>query len=230
MQDFLPKSQTLGSAAAPDTDLPDFPDQFRRLFAHLKVNKALSWHIKHHPQGQGVPISDSVAFSDLKKYNWSRVQVRLLMSVAGTYTGFKDMSEYGICRLGKILADEGWQPRKDEKVVAEYQVSSSLCSELTAGLIAGAVQPRLVQLLLPAVQWEGVAEHLSRREGTRMAATEDHLPEPGDCGRKHQPAAGKWILLTLLIGRAAVRCSAARRTRTAPRRSSMTPTRSVAGC
>jgi tyrosyl-DNA phosphodiesterase-1 len=124
VQDFLPKGQTLGSAAAPDSALPDFPDQFRHLFAHLKVNKALAWHIKHHPQGKGVPISDDVAFSDFKKYDWSRVQVRLLMSVAGTYTGFKDMSEYGICRLGKILAEEGWQPRKDEKVVAEYQVSS----------------------------------------------------------------------------------------------------------
>ncbi|GMK53628.1 hypothetical protein CspeluHIS016_0102140 [Cutaneotrichosporon spelunceum] len=124
VQDFLPKGQALESAPAPDTALPDFPDQFRRLFAHLKVNKALTWHIKNHPRGQSVPISDDAAFSDFKKYNWSRVQVRLVMSVAGTYKGFTEMSEYGISRLGKILAEEGWQPRKDEKVVAEYQGSS----------------------------------------------------------------------------------------------------------
>lgn len=124
MQDFLPKGQRLGSAASNESNaLPDFPDQFRRLFAHLKIHKALSWHIRNHPMGKSLPISDDIAFDDFKKYNWSRVQVRLVMSVAGAYRGFKEMSEYGTCRLGKILADEGWQPRKDEKVVAEYQVS-----------------------------------------------------------------------------------------------------------
>ncbi|BEJ13832.1 hypothetical protein CspHIS471_0310060 [Cutaneotrichosporon sp. HIS471] len=124
VQDFLPKGQTLGSAPTPDTALPDFPDQFCRLFAHLKVNKALTWHIKNHPQGKNVPISDDLGFSNLKTYDWSRVQVRLVMSVAGTYSGFKDMPQYGICRLGNVLAEEGWQPRRDEKVVAEYQGSS----------------------------------------------------------------------------------------------------------
>ncbi|CAK9780729.1 unnamed protein product [Cutaneotrichosporon oleaginosum] len=124
IQDFLPKGQTLGSTTAPDPALPDFPDQFRHLFAHFKVYKALKWQIERHPRGKCIPISDSAHFEDFKKYDWSRVQVRLVMSIAGTHTGFKEMSKYGICRLGKILAEEGWHPRKDEKVVAEYQGSS----------------------------------------------------------------------------------------------------------
>lgn len=48
--------------------------------------------------------------------------MRLVMSVTGQYKGFPEMSEWGICRLGKVLAEEGWQPRKNERLVAEYQV------------------------------------------------------------------------------------------------------------
>lgn len=124
MQDFLPKGQRLGSATSDKTDtLPDFPNQFRRLFAHLKVHKALTWHTRHHPLGKQLPITDDIEFGDFKKYDWNRVQVRLVISVAGTYRGFKEMSQSGICRLGKVLEEEGWQPGKNERVVAEYQVS-----------------------------------------------------------------------------------------------------------
>lgn len=102
--------------------MPDFPDQFRRLFKLLKINKALAWQIRNHPQGKQIPISEDVEFSDFGKWDWSRVTVRLVMSVTGQYKGFPEMSEWGICRLGKVLAEEGWQPRKNERLVAEYQV------------------------------------------------------------------------------------------------------------
>ncbi|KAL1412875.1 hypothetical protein Q8F55_000624 [Vanrija albida] len=123
VQDFLP-NKSLGSNGK-GKELPDFPTQFAWLFAHLKLPKALRFLSENHPFGSGIPIKHSdESFSDLGKYDWSRVQVRVVMSVAGVYTGFGKMVQFGSCRLGKVIAEEGWTPPKGERVVAEYQGSS----------------------------------------------------------------------------------------------------------
>ncbi|TXT13549.1 hypothetical protein VHUM_00916 [Vanrija humicola] len=124
VQDFLEKKKS-GSLKGKEAELPDFPAQFVWLFAHLKVPKALKFLAEHHPFGSRIPIQHSdTSFADLSKYDWSRVQVRIVMSVAGVYKGFDKMVQFGSCRLGKVIAEEAWTPSKGERLVAEYQGSS----------------------------------------------------------------------------------------------------------
>lgn len=101
----------------------DFANGFRTLFVKLKVHKALRHLIEAHPMGPQITFSPANAFENVWNWDWSRVKVRLVMSVPGTYAGVENMEEYGLCRIGKILSDEGWQPQKGEVVHAEYQVS-----------------------------------------------------------------------------------------------------------
>ena len=44
------------------------------------------------------------------------------MSVPGNYTGFDKVDDFGLCRLGKVLNEEGWRPTQGEVVKAEFQV------------------------------------------------------------------------------------------------------------
>lgn len=123
VQDFLPKGSS-GGAKGKEKDLPDFPAQFVWLFGHLKIPKALKFLTENHPFGARIPIKHSDAsFADLSRYDWSRVKVRVVMSVAGVYKGFDKMVQFGSCRLGKVIAEEGWTAPKGERLVAEYQVS-----------------------------------------------------------------------------------------------------------
>ena len=116
MQDFLPRTGTIIDS------LNDFPARFRFLFIHLKVHKALKALIHSHPQGSSISFSPEEGFEDLSKFDWSRVRVRMVMSIPGTFTGFDEMTNFGQCRLGAILTEEGWFPDKGERVVTEYQV------------------------------------------------------------------------------------------------------------
>lgn len=61
-------------------------------------------------------------FADMQKWDWSRVTVRLVMSIPGAYEGWEEMDRWGMCRIGRIVRDEGWRPVKGEKAVVEYQV------------------------------------------------------------------------------------------------------------
>lgn len=121
VQDFL-RSPKPAIAAGPN----DFADRFRFLFIHLKVHKALRHLIKQHRLGSDIPFSPEEGFEDMNAYDWSRVRVRLVMSVPGTYTGWDEMDDFGQCRIGRLLSDEGWKPTRGQRVVAEYQVSSTL--------------------------------------------------------------------------------------------------------
>lgn len=47
------------------------------------------------------------------------------MSVPGKYTGFEQMNEFGLCRLGHLLKEAKWVPPAGEKINGEYQVSLS---------------------------------------------------------------------------------------------------------
>lgn len=108
----------------------DLPWQFSRLFIHLKLHKALRFLIENHQRGAQIPFTHKDGFADMAKWDWSRVKVRLVMSVPGTYTGPAEVDQYGICRLGHILRSHKWVPQSGERLVAEYQVSSASCLKL----------------------------------------------------------------------------------------------------
>lgn len=120
VQDVLPNKV----GHSPDWHLPDFPQQFADLFKHLKIHKGIEFMRQKHPLGKQVPISSDPSFTDFGKWDWSRVKARLVISIAGKYEGFHDMSKWGIGRLGQVVQEEGWLPGAGERVVAEYQVSS----------------------------------------------------------------------------------------------------------
>jgi tyrosyl-DNA phosphodiesterase-1 len=90
---------------------------------HLKVHKALRFLLAQHPHATSIPLKPDNGFEDMAKWDWSKVRVRLVMSVPGSYTGFDGIVEYGSGRLGNVLHESGWRPKADEVVKAEYQVS-----------------------------------------------------------------------------------------------------------
>jgi tyrosyl-DNA phosphodiesterase-1 len=100
----------------------DFLYQFRDLFVHLKVHKALRYLNETHPRHPSIPFTVGDEMEDLKKWDWSRVKVRLVLSIPGTYEGTGNMKQFGICRLGSVLEEEKWVPGKAEIVKAEFQV------------------------------------------------------------------------------------------------------------
>jgi len=119
IQDFLPRS-------GPATQSPlgnDFLDRFRDLLIHMKVHKAVKHLREAHPFGGRIPLDPSEALQDLNKYDFSKVRVKLVMSVPGKYTGFEQMNDFGLCRLGALLKEEKWVPPAGEKISGEYQVS-----------------------------------------------------------------------------------------------------------
>jgi len=120
VQDFLPRA----SPATPTCPLgDDFLDRFRDLLIHMKVHKAIK-HLKEaHPFGSRIPLDPSEALQDLNNYDFSKVRVKLVMSVPGKYTGFEQMNEFGLCRLGNLLKEAKWVPPTGEKILGEYQVS-----------------------------------------------------------------------------------------------------------
>lgn len=120
VQDFLPQKPTQPQSS---TLGDEFLDRFRDLLIHMKVQKAIRHQVENHPFGKGIPLDPSEALQDLSKYDFSRVRVKLVMSVPGKYTGFEQMNEYGLCRLGNLLKEEKWVPGSGEKIEGEYQVS-----------------------------------------------------------------------------------------------------------
>jgi len=120
IQDFLPRS----GPATPTSPLgDDFLDRFRDLLIHMKVHKAVKHLREAHPFGSRIPLDPSEALQDLNKYDFSKVRVKLVMSVPGKYTGFEQMNDFGLCRLGALLKEEKWVPPAGEKISGEYQVS-----------------------------------------------------------------------------------------------------------
>lgn len=123
IQDFLPAKTPAPLDSQRTQD--DLPLQFSRLFIHLKLHKALRFLIEHHQRGAEIPFTQNDGFADMGKWDWSRVKVRLVMSVPGTYSGPTEMDQYGICRLGHILRSHNWIPQSGERLVAEYQVGTA---------------------------------------------------------------------------------------------------------
>jgi len=89
----------------------------------MKVHKAVKHLREAHPFGGRIPLDPSEALQDLNKYDFSKVRVKLVMSVPGKYTGFEQMNDFGLCRLGALLKEEKWVPPAGEKISGEYQVS-----------------------------------------------------------------------------------------------------------
>ncbi|WVQ96684.1 hypothetical protein IAU59_003790 [Kwoniella sp. CBS 9459] len=122
VQDFLPLATSLPLMET--NTAHDLPLQFSRLFTHIRIHTGLRNLIRHHPAGSAIPFSPEKDFADMAKYDWSRVQVRIVMSIPGNYTGHDDISKFGISRLGKILNEQRWVPKSDEKLDVEFQGSS----------------------------------------------------------------------------------------------------------
>lgn len=224
----MPKGRTLSSATTPDAELPDFPDQFRQLFVHLKIHKALRRLASSHPQGPQLPIAADESFSDFGKYDWSRVQVRLVLSIPGQYNGFPKMIASGICRLAKVIEEEGWVPRKGERVEAEYQVSPrSTCFDLQGSSLGGYY-----------IDWfTRFYQSLGGMDLVTMARQPKALSWPPikvifpslatvDASVLGRPVSGAWDVLMI---RAAGQCSAASRSRSILS-CSMMPTPSLGVC
>lgn len=91
----------------------------------MKVHKAVKHLKESHPFGKRIPLDPSEALQDLSNYDFSKVRVKLVMSVPGKYTGFDQMNAFGLCRLGNLLKEAKWAPSTGEKIVGEYQVSQS---------------------------------------------------------------------------------------------------------
>ncbi|KAK8858572.1 hypothetical protein IAR55_002801 [Kwoniella newhampshirensis] len=165
VQDFLPSPKPTPFR---EGHLPhDFPQQFRNLFVHTRVHTAIRHLTANHPNGSRIPFKPDDGFADMTKYDWSRVKVRIVMSVPGTYSGNDKVDEYGVCRLGKVLSEEGWVPKGGEKVAAEFQGSSlgqysldwfdkfyQFCSGKTARALAGRPKPSAwpsIKILFPTL-------------------------------------------------------------------------------
>ena len=121
MQDFLPKRNY--NAASPPPLTEDFPIRFRALFIHLKVHKALRYLRDNHAAGSNMGLTPDNGFEDMSKWDWSKVKVRLVMSIPGTYSGAEKMEELGLSRLGSALNGSGWRAKPGDIVKVEYQVS-----------------------------------------------------------------------------------------------------------
>jgi tyrosyl-DNA phosphodiesterase-1 len=107
----------------------EFLEGFRDLLIHMKVHKAVRYLHEAHPFGKRIPLDPSEALQDLSKYDFSKVRVKLVMSVPGKYTGFEQINEYGLGRLGHLLKEAKWVPPPGERVLTEYQVSSRSLSQ-----------------------------------------------------------------------------------------------------
>jgi tyrosyl-DNA phosphodiesterase-1 len=112
----------------------DFIDRFRDLLIHMKVHKAVKHLREAHPFGGRIPLDPAEALQDLNKYDFSKVRVKLVMSVPGKYTGFEQMNDFGLCRLGALLKEEKWVPSPGEKISGEYQVSSTSYGSVSADI------------------------------------------------------------------------------------------------
>lgn len=118
----MPKKADVALPRSPMGD--DFLEHFRHLLVYFKVHRGLKWLKESHTYGSLIPLDVAEGLADLRgMYDWSRVRVRLVMSVPGKYTGQEEMIQYGMCRLGRVLKEEGWLPPLGEKIIGEYQVS-----------------------------------------------------------------------------------------------------------
>lgn len=160
----------------------------------MKVHKAIRHHVESHPFGKRIPLDPSEALQDLSKYDFSRVRVKLVMSVPGKYTGFDQMNEYGLCRLGSLLKEESWVPPAGERVEGEYQVSTYNawpgCTDL-AGLVAWQLYARVDRYVSSIHEWPRRARSGRQTESERMAADEGPLSQLGNSQEERAWPAGQ---------------------------------------
>jgi tyrosyl-DNA phosphodiesterase-1 len=86
------------------------------------VHKAMRYLVDQHPAGSSIPFDTTNGFARMAKWDWSRVTVKLVMSVPGAYKGTDEMDQFGVCRLGSVISSQGWKAGKGERAVVEYQV------------------------------------------------------------------------------------------------------------
>lgn len=181
IQDFLPQTSTASPRTSPMGE--EFIDRFRDLLIHMKVHKAIRHQVENHPFGKRIPLDPSEALQDLSKFDFSRVRVKLVMSVPGKYTGFDQMNEYGLCRLGNLLKEEKWIAPAGQRVEGEYQVSSSYGAArqgLTfVGVFARQLHARMDRYLPPFHERQRGSRSGRPTESQRMATYESVVSQSG---------------------------------------------------
>ena len=63
---------------------------------HLKVHKALRYLHDRHPQKDFIPSKVGEEFEDMKRWDWSRIKVRLVLSIPDNYEGIAKIKEFGL--------------------------------------------------------------------------------------------------------------------------------------
>ena len=97
VQDFRPLS-----GAAPPVKT-DFGEQWEMILDSLGLAKTFKLV---NPVHTNLPFTSS---RDIHKWDFSKVAVRLVASIGGaSKDGWNAMEKTGMCRLSKVLRDEGW--------------------------------------------------------------------------------------------------------------------------
>lgn len=102
-----------------DPKADDFPAQFQYVLSKLHFNPALQSHLKgDHPQ---LPLR---AINELRtRWDWSRVKVKLVVSISGKFEGRKEVVKSGHTMLAKAIRELDADCPEDKALSIECQVS-----------------------------------------------------------------------------------------------------------
>ncbi|KAG8908783.1 hypothetical protein FRB99_003021 [Tulasnella sp. 403] len=103
-----------------DPDADDFPSRFRYALSQLNVPFAIASHLRgDHAH---LPLR---SINELRsRWDWSRVKMQLVVSVAGKFEGKKQVSRLGHFALGKAIKALGASLPDGNELHLEYQGSS----------------------------------------------------------------------------------------------------------
>ncbi|KAF8905618.1 tyrosyl-DNA phosphodiesterase-domain-containing protein [Mucidula mucida] len=118
LQDIPPRPTALTHDPKYVAKLDDFPSVMQRTLHALGVKEALTITLRDHPR---LPIS---CIEDLRcRWDWSKVKVQLVPSIAGKHEGAKRVNSVGHVRLMKAIRNFGLM-RKPGQITLECQGSS----------------------------------------------------------------------------------------------------------
>lgn len=75
----------------------------------LVVSTALAKYIVPlFAKDPALPACPLQSLADLHRWDFSRVTVRLVATIQGTYVGYEEMAKVGMARLNAVLREESW--------------------------------------------------------------------------------------------------------------------------
>ncbi|KIO27808.1 hypothetical protein M407DRAFT_72614 [Tulasnella calospora MUT 4182] len=103
-----------------DPKADDFPAQFQHVLTKLNFAPALQSHLKgDHPQ---LPFR---SITELRtRWDWSKVTVKLVVSMAGKYEGVREVAKSGHTNLNKAIRELGAICPEEKELALECQGSS----------------------------------------------------------------------------------------------------------